>query len=58
MKYRIERLHFNGNWSIAAIAWTLEAAQKHTEWLEAAHHNETFRIVEVNAAIAAATGKV
>ena len=46
MKYRIERLHFNGRWSIAAIAWTLKDAQKHKEWLEAAHHNETFRIKE------------
>ena len=46
MTYRIERQHVAGNWSIAAIAWTLEGAQKHKEWLEAAHHNETFRIVE------------
>ena len=46
MTYRIERQHVAGNWSIAAIAWTLEDAQKHKEWLEAAHHNETFRIKE------------
>ena len=46
MKYRIERLHFNGKWSIAAIAGTLESAQKHKEWLEKSYPDDTFRIKE------------